>query len=90
MIWLKFVLIAKSMHFLGFILDTDKFYFCHLDLYSRNILIRITSNHTVEITGLLDWDAQFAIFTPKFVALRPLRWMWVDEEHHEFNEMVFR
>ena len=66
MIWPKFVLIAKSMHSLGFIPNSDKFYFYHFDLYSRNILVQITSNSNVEVTGLLDWDAQFAIFAPKF------------------------
>jgi len=72
---------------MGFIPDSDRFYFCHLDLYPRNMLVEIEDDSSLPLTGLLDWDAQFAYFCPKFVAYRAPSWLWVSGGH-EYNEMI--
>jgi len=86
-IWDCFDIITKSLHNMGFIPDTDRFYFCHLDLYPRNMLVEIEDDSSLLLTGLLDWDVQFAYFCPKFVAYRAPFWLWVSGGH-EYDEMI--
>ncbi|KAI4622762.1 uncharacterized protein J4E87_006329 [Alternaria ethzedia] len=86
-IWDCFDIITKSLHNMGFIPDTDRFYFCHLDLYPRNMLVEIEDDSSLSLTGLLDWDAQFAYFCPKFVAYRAPFWLWISGGH-EYDEMI--
>jgi hypothetical protein len=85
--WGHFMIIAQSLHDMGFITDDDQFYFCHLDLYARNILVEIEDDETLNLTGVLDWDAEFAHFCPKFVAYRTPFWLWLDEGLDEWHEM---
>jgi len=59
----------------------DRFHLVHGDLFPRNILAKITSPTTVEITGIVDWD--LACFAPKFVALRAPFWGWAHTERDE-------
>jgi hypothetical protein len=54
--------IAESLHELGFLPDTDQFYFCHNDLYPRNILVEVVDDSSLKATGVLDWDADFVHF----------------------------
>ncbi|KAI4700429.1 hypothetical protein J4E89_010989 [Alternaria sp. Ai002NY15] len=75
--WYCFDIIAQALYDKGFIPDEEKFYFCHLDLYPRNMLVEIEDDSSLLLTGLLDWDAQFAYFCPKFVAYRAPFWLWV-------------
>ncbi|KAI4688956.1 hypothetical protein J4E81_007673 [Alternaria sp. BMP 2799] len=85
--WYRFDIITQALYDKGFILDDDKFYFCHLDLYPRNMLVEIEDDSSLLLTGLLDWDAQFAHFCPKFVAYRAPFWLWV-WGGHEYDEMI--
>jgi hypothetical protein len=80
--------IAESLHELGFLPDTDQFHFCHLDLYLRNILVEVVDDSSPKATGVLDWDADFAHFCPKFVAYRAPFWMWNEEGADEDDEML--
>ncbi|KAI4680283.1 uncharacterized protein J4E84_007931 [Alternaria hordeiaustralica] len=86
-IWDCFDIITRSLHDMGLIPDSDRFYFCHLDLYPRNMLVEIEDDSSLLLTGLLDWDAQFAHFCPKFVAYRAPFWLWV-WGGHEYDEMI--
>ncbi|KAF2874693.1 hypothetical protein BDV95DRAFT_603493 [Massariosphaeria phaeospora] len=85
-LWSKFKKIAHALHGLGFIPDTDRFHCCHLDLRPRNILVDVIDDATVKITGLLDWDADFAHFCPKFVAYGSPFWLWIADEDYEWDE----
>lgn len=73
---------AKKMFDCGFLNASERFHFTHLDLYPRNILLNITSDSSVEITGILNWDN--ALFAPKYVACRAPSWLW--EEEKELDE----
>lgn len=79
-VWTKFAKIARHMHTRGFLPDTDKFYLCHLDLYSRNILVDTPNDTSLKLTALLDWDSEYVCFCPKFVAYSALFWLWVEDE----------
>ncbi|KAI1073877.1 kinase-like domain-containing protein [Whalleya microplaca] len=47
----------------------------HTDLFPRNIMVDVeTEPSNPIITGLLDWDE--AAYAPRFVASRPLDWLW--------------
>ncbi|KAI4921042.1 hypothetical protein J4E85_009157 [Alternaria conjuncta] len=85
--WYCFDIIIQTLYDKGFIPDEEKFYFCHLDLYPRNMLVEIEHDSSLSLTGLLDWDAQFAHFCPKFVAYRAPFWLWVSGGH-EYDEMI--
>jgi len=52
--WRQFKIIAQSLYDMGFIPDTDKFYFCHLDLFPRNVLVQTTKDSELMVTGVLD------------------------------------
>ncbi|ORX93861.1 hypothetical protein BCR34DRAFT_499652 [Clohesyomyces aquaticus] len=80
-VWDDLVLVAKHMDALGFLPSTDGFHLCHLDLQPRNVMFRVNSPTTVEMTGVLDWDS--AIFAPKFVSSRAPFWLWVPESELE-------
>jgi len=85
--WYCFDIITQALYDKGFIPDDDKFYFCHLDLYPRNILVKIEDESRLSLTGLLDWDAQFVYFCPKFVAYRAPFWLWVSGGQW-YDEMI--
>ncbi|KAF1952787.1 hypothetical protein CC80DRAFT_478844, partial [Byssothecium circinans] len=71
-------LIIVALHDLGFLPDDEKFHFCHLDLFPRNMLINIVGDQddTVELSAVLDWDAMYSFFCPKFTAFGPPFWIW--------------
>jgi hypothetical protein len=71
------------MHRRGLIPDADPFYFYQLDYQARNLLVQRPHDDTVKVTGVLDWDAEYCIFCPKFVAMRAPFWLWVDKEADE-------
>ncbi|KAI4605196.1 hypothetical protein J4E83_010739 [Alternaria metachromatica] len=85
--WYCFDIITQALYDNGFIPDDDKFYFCHLDLYPRNMLVEIENESRLSLTGLLDWDAQFVYFCPKFVAYRAPFWLWVSGGQW-YDEMI--
>jgi hypothetical protein len=85
--WGQFIIIAQALHIMGYIGDNDQFYFCHLDLYARNILVEVEDEETLKLTGVLDWDTEFAHFCPKFVAYRAPIWLWLDEGLDQWDEM---
>ncbi|KAF2252855.1 hypothetical protein BU26DRAFT_515288 [Trematosphaeria pertusa] len=72
--------IILALHEQGLIPDTDKFHLCHADLFPRNILVDIPNHQTVNITGVLDWDAEYSYFAPKFVAYRAPFWLWHSDQ----------
>lgn len=86
-IWDFFDIITQPLYDMDFISDDEKFYFCHLDLYPRNLLVEVEHDSSLSLTGVLDWDAQFAHFCPKFVAYRAPFLLWVSSGH-EYNEMI--
>jgi aminoglycoside phosphotransferase (APT) family kinase protein len=73
------------LHTRGFIPDEDKFYFCHLDLFGRNILVS-PGRDTLAVTGIVDWDSNYAKFCPKFMAYRAPFWTWAENEYDGENE----
>ncbi|KAF2682001.1 hypothetical protein K458DRAFT_456465 [Lentithecium fluviatile CBS 122367] len=79
-VWYKLRRIIIALHELGFLPDTDKFHFCHSDLYARNILAETPDDATVKINGVIDWDAQLSYFGPKFVAYRAPFWLWHSDQ----------
>ncbi|KAI4953459.1 hypothetical protein J4E91_002306 [Alternaria rosae] len=85
-IWNCFDIITQFLYDMDFIPDDDKFYFCHLDLYARNLLVVVEHDSSLSLTGLLDWDAQFAHSCPKFVAYRASFWLLVPSGNG-YNEM---
>ena len=87
-VWNDFRKIACSMHAHSFIPDAKPFYLCHMDLMARNILVEIVDDFTVNITGLLDWDADYACFCPKFVAYHAPFWLWLPDDANENDETV--
>ena len=52
---------------------------CHVDLHSRNVMVRVDSNQSLEVTAILDWDE--AVFAPKFMNCDPPRWLWDDTKY---------
>jgi hypothetical protein len=86
--WHRFNIIAQALYDKGFIPDTDMFHFCHLDLYPRNMLVEVVDSATLKLTGVLDWDAEFAHFCPAFVAYRAPFWLWLEEGDDEWDEMI--
>ena len=57
---------------------------CHLDLRSRNIMVRAQPDDQIKITGILDWDS--AVFAPFWVGCAPPHWLWADEDDETFDE----
>ncbi|KAF1829105.1 hypothetical protein BDW02DRAFT_583970 [Decorospora gaudefroyi] len=86
--WRQFITITQSLHDTGYLPNDDKFYFCHLDLYPRNLLVDVIDTATLKLTGVLDWDADFAHFCPKFVAFRAPFWLWLDKDADESDERL--
>jgi hypothetical protein len=83
--WGQLRKLFTSLHARGFLPDEDKFYFCHLDLYGRNILVS-PSSESLAITGILDWDSEYAKFCPKFMAYRAPVWLWNSNERQAEKE----
>ncbi|CAI6331462.1 unnamed protein product [Periconia digitata] len=71
--------IILSLRDLGFLSESDLFTFAHTDLFPRNVLAQITSDSTVQITGILDWDASHAFLAPKIIACRAPFYFWHPE-----------
>ncbi|KAF2786686.1 hypothetical protein K505DRAFT_343589 [Melanomma pulvis-pyrius CBS 109.77] len=44
----------------------------------------------VMATGLLDWDADYACFCPKFVAFRAPFWLWLPQDVNDTDETLAR
>ena len=59
---------------------------CHGDLEGRNIMVEMDDEDSSRITGILDWD--LATFAPKFMACRPVSWMWNSYHNTEHPEHV--
>jgi hypothetical protein len=78
-IWAQFKKIAQHLHTRGFIPDTDQFHFMHLDMFARNLLITPASSKTVTLSGVVDWDAEYSSFVPKFMAFRAPFWLWTGD-----------
>ena len=55
----------------------SKYYFCHDDLFPRNIMVEIIDERIATITGILDWDS--AHFAPAIIAFAPPAWLWVKD-----------
>ncbi|KAH6655881.1 hypothetical protein BKA67DRAFT_534786 [Truncatella angustata] len=56
----------------------------HPDLFSRNIMVDITSNDDIFITGVLDWND--AIFAPRFVGRVLPGWLWQHAPASKFSK----
>lgn len=76
--WDRCIEMAQEMAVRGLLRANERFHLTHVDLYPRNILVNITDDSSIEITGILDWDD--ALFAPKYVACRAPFWLWEGEE----------
>jgi hypothetical protein len=85
-IWSQLKKIAKHLHARNFIPDTDQFHFYHADIFPRNILVTKETEQSVKVTGLLDWDATYACYVPKFMAFRAPFWLWLTEDQSNDTE----
>ena len=76
---------ATQMDEAGFLRDNENC-LCHLDLATapRNILVDVTEDGSLTITGILDWDE--AVFAPKFVACTPPMWIWAWSDDEDEDE----
>ena len=71
---------AREMNGLG-LFNPEVNCLCHLDLHPRNIMVRVQSDDSLELTAILDWDE--AVFAPKFVNCQPPGWLWgYDKDTH--------
>lgn len=52
------------------------------------MLVELPDDSTLKLTGVLDWDAAYAHFCPKFVAYRAPFWMWIDDDADEWDETL--
>jgi hypothetical protein len=50
------------------------FYLMHIDLAPRNIMAKVSTERTVKITGIVDWDS--ACFVPYCIAMKAPSWAW--------------
>jgi hypothetical protein len=75
-VWDGFVAISKALERRGFL--EGPCVLVHSDLREYNLLAKVSSLTTVEITGILDWDDAF--FAPQFVAYRAPFWLWTAED----------
>lgn len=53
---------------------SDSHCLCHVDLHPRNIMAKIHTDDSIQVTGILDWDE--AVVAPKFVNCEPPGWLW--------------
>lgn len=80
---IRFVEVAKQMDSLGVFGDGQN-YLCHFDLAARNILVGISPNGSLTISGIVDWDS--AAFAPKFVSCAPPSWLWANQNNYDAEE----
>ncbi|KAF2498900.1 hypothetical protein BU16DRAFT_443035, partial [Lophium mytilinum] len=84
-LWANLMMIAVKMGDMG-LFEDQGFYFCHMDLHARNILVQVVDDTTVEISGILDWDS--GIFGPKFLSCAPPMWLWLPEDVDHEDETL--
>ncbi|KAI1328184.1 hypothetical protein F5Y16DRAFT_420096 [Xylariaceae sp. FL0255] len=76
--WERAAEMVQQMHRVNGTFETSPderfYYFCHGDLFPRNIMVEILEDTTAYITGILDWDD--AYFAPPVIAFSPPAWLW--------------
>jgi hypothetical protein len=82
--WDIFIAMARTLHVRGFISDDSLYYFTHLDLQPRNIMVTIDSPTVVSVSGILDWDG--SLFVPEFMAFGAPYWLWCEKDSEEDDE----
>ena len=80
---IRFVEVAKEMDSLG-ILGDGQNCLCHFDLAARNVMVDISPNGSLSISGIVDWDS--AAFVPKFVSCGPPSWLWANQINYNAEE----
>ena len=80
---IRFVEVAKQMDSLG-ILGDGQNCLCHFDLAARNVMVVISPNGSLSISGIVDWDS--AAFAPKFVSCGPPSWLWANQNNDDVEE----
>ena len=80
---IRFVEVAKQMDSLGFLGDGQNC-LCHFDLAARNVMVDISPNGSLSISGIVDWDS--AAFAPKFVSCGPPSWLWANQNDYDAEE----
>ncbi|RAR06503.1 hypothetical protein DDE82_003324 [Stemphylium lycopersici] len=73
-LWARVVHMIHRLHGLALIPDLEPFCLSHADLHPWNVLAVSTSEATVEVTGILNWDR--ALFAPAFVSMRAPFFLW--------------
>ena len=82
-LWDGMLQAVEEMHHLG-LFKSNSHCLCHVDLHPRNIMAKIQSDDTIQVTGILDWDE--AVVAPKFINCEPPGWLWgfdPDENPHD-------
>jgi hypothetical protein len=64
----------------------SKYFFCHGDLFPRNIVVEIINDRVATVTAILDWDS--AHFAPAIVAFSPPAWLWVKGYWHDSKDEI--
>ncbi|CAG5169644.1 uncharacterized protein ALTATR162_LOCUS7060 [Alternaria atra] len=73
-LWDKIIKAIETLHSLGLIPSSSPFHLYHGDFHLHNLLTSVTSESTVEITGIMDWDLAF--FAPAFLSTRAPNFLW--------------
>lgn len=82
----KLLQVVREMNDLG-LFRPDLNCLCHLDLHPRNIMVELSSEDSISVTGILDWDD--AVVAPKFVNCQPPGWLWgYDKDEHTENSLL--
>ena len=55
----------------------------HRDLAARNIMVEISSDNSLSVTGVQNWDR--ACFAPSYVSCAPPWWLWQDESYGDID-----
>ncbi|USP76896.1 hypothetical protein yc1106_04170 [Curvularia clavata] len=77
-LWPRITKMIHTLHKLDLIPDSDPFHLYHSDMLPRNLLMEVTSDTEVRITGILDWDS--ALFAPSFMSTRAPSFAWSEGE----------
>jgi hypothetical protein len=73
-LWDKIIKVIEKLHSLGLISNSSPFHLYHGDFHLYNLLASVTSESTVEIMGIMDWDLAF--FAPAFLSTRAPNFLW--------------
>jgi hypothetical protein len=83
-LWAKIIKMIETLHSSGLIPDSSPFRLYYGDFHLRNLHASVTSESTVEITGILGWDLAF--FAPAFLSTRAPVFLWSSKDSRETED----